>query len=247
MITQRLSLGLVAGILVAALLGAPASAATLELSGPAGASVSLNERPLGQFPIDGPLDLPPGYYTIQCELQGHAPYQYTVRLVSIQDWQRVQVRLIPFSRRVAWSSNLLFAGLGQHYVGHDFRGYVYNVIEAGGLLTALAAELQRNNFESDYLKLVDLYNASINGEEIVSLSETAESKYNDMKDMESLRDTGLIVAGGAIVVSIMDALLSFPAVEGGGGAVPVETGSLETPWPGNNTDHALHANLRLAF
>lgn len=247
MITQRLSLGCLLGALVIGLLSGPVAAATLELTGPDGATVSLNDRPLGAFPLTGPLDLPPGSYTIHVRRQGYAPYDQTVRLLSINDWQRVTVRLTPYSRRVAWSSNILLAGMGQHYLGHSFRGYVYNAAEVGGLLTALAAELQRSNLKSDYLKLVSLYSSSINAEEIVQLSATAETKYNDMQDMETLRDTGLVVAGSAIVVSIIDALLAFPSVEAGGGAVPVETGRLDQPAPGNTPDLALHAGVRLTF
>ncbi len=247
MITQRLSLGFLLGVLLVGLMSNTVTAATLEVTGPAGAMISLNNRPLGTFPLDGPLDLPPGSYTIHVQRPGNEPYENTVRLMSITDWQRVTVRLIPFSRRVAWSGNLLLAGLGQHYLGHSFRGYVYNAAEVGGLLTALAAELQRSNLKSDYLKLADLYNSSINAEEIVQLGNAADAKYNDMHDMADLRDTGLMVAGGAIAISIIDALLSFPKVEAGGGAVPVQTSQLDTSWQNNNTDHALHASLRLAF
>ncbi len=250
MITQRQSLGLLVGALLLSLCGWPAgtaAAATLELTGPAGAVVSLNDRPLGQFPLDGPLDLPPGNYEIRCNLKGYAPYQHKVRLTSIKDWQRVAVRLLPFSRRTAWSSNLLFAGLGQHYLDHSFRGYVYNAAEAGGLLAALAGELQRSNLKNDYLKLVDQYNSTLNAEDIVRLGAEAEAKYSDMKDMEELRDTGLMIAGGAIVLSIIDALLIFPSVEGGTGPVPMDTGSLDTPWRDSETNNALHASLRLTF
>lgn len=250
MISQRQSPGLLCGVLLlglAALGPRQAAAATLELTGPAGATVALNDRPLGRFPLADPLDLPPGRYDIHCHQDGHLPYTYTVRLLSNDDWQRVTVRLVPLSRRTAWSSNLLLAGLGQHYLGHGRRGYVYNAVEIGGLLTALAGELQRSNLESDYLKLADLYNRAVNAEEITRLRGEAETKYNDMQDMESLRDTGLIVAGGAIVVSIVDALLSFPAVAAGGGTVPVDTGALETPWRGTAHANAMHAGLRLSF
>jgi len=151
------------------------------------------------------------------------------------------------SKRTAWSSNILFAGLGQHYVGHSFRGYVYNVAEAGGLLTAIAGELQRSDLEKEYLKLVDLYQTSINADEAVGFRNEAEAKYSDMKDMEELRDLGLMVAGGAILISIADALLTFPSATAGGGAVPLATSSLETPWSENATDRSLHAGLRLRF
>lgn len=248
MITQRLSLGLLLGTLVVGLLSGMATAATLELTGPAGTIVSLNDRPLGAFPLEGPLDLPPGSYTIHAQRQGYAPYEQTVRLLSITDWRRVTVRLTPFNHRVAWSSNILLAGMGQHYLGHGFRGYVYDAAEVGGLLTALAAELQRSNLKNDYLKLASLYNSSINAEEIVRLSSAADTKYSDMKDMEDLRDTGLMVAGGAIALSIIDALFTFPGVEAGGGAIPVETGSnLDLPGHDSTPDLALHAGVRLTF
>jgi len=50
MITQRQSLGLLTAALIIMLAG-PVMAATLELTGPAGATVSINDRPLGQFPL----------------------------------------------------------------------------------------------------------------------------------------------------------------------------------------------------
>ncbi|MDX2472789.1 MAG: PEGA domain-containing protein [Candidatus Krumholzibacteria bacterium] len=235
------------GALVLILLATSATAATLDLTGPAGSTVSLNDRPLGQFPLDGPLDLPPGRYTVRCQMQGYVPYEQAVRLVSIKDWQRIAVRLTSYSRKTAWTSNLMFAGLGQHYLGHNFRGYVYNAAEAGGLLTALAGELQRSDLEKDYNKLVDLYNGAINADEITSLGNEAEAKYTDMQDMEELRDLGLMVAGGAIVISIIDAMIAFPSLAAGDGSVPVDTGSIEAPWNDAKTERALHAGLRLTF
>ena len=246
MITQRQSLGLLTAALIIMLAG-PVMAATLELTGPAGATVSINDRPLGQFPLGDPLDLPPGRYEIRCQLKGYAPFEHSVRLTSITDWQRVAVRMIPYSRRTAWSSNILFAGLGQHYLGASFRGYVYNAAEAGGLLTALAAELQRSDLNNDYLKLADLYNEQLNGDELVRLREEADAKYDEMKDMEEMRDLGLMVAGGAIVVSIIDALLTFPSIEAGSGQLPLDTSNFETPWSDTESDNALHASLRLKF
>ncbi len=246
MITQRQSLGLLAATLII-MLAAPVMAATLELTGPAGATVSINDRALGQFPLAESLDLPPGHYEIRCQLKGYVSYEQSVRLTAITDWQRLSVRMVPFSRRTAWASNLLLAGMGQHYLDKGFRGYAYNIAEAGGLLTALAAEMQRSDLESDYLKLAELYGTELNSDELVRLRETADAKYDEMKDMEDVRDLGLMVAGGAIVVSIIDALLTFPGLEAGSGHVPLDTSALETPWSDTETDNALHASLRLKF
>ncbi len=241
------SKSLLAGALLLALLTGSATAATLELTGPPGATVTLNDRPLGVFPLDGPMEVPPGYYTIISQLPGHAVFEQRVRLVAVNDWQRITVRLIPFSRTTALGSNLLLAGLGQHYLDNGLRGYIYNAAEAGGLLTALAGELQRSNFEKDYLKLVVLYDEAINADEIVTLAAASESKYQDMTDMEDLRDLGLMVAGAAIVVSMLDVMITFPKVEAGSGSVPMATSALETPWNSTETDNSLHAGLRLKF
>ena len=225
-----------------------AGAATLELTGPAGATVSLNDRPLGQFPLaESSLELPPGHYTIRCQLRGYVPYEQIVRADVGQQWQRLSVRMVPLSKRTAWTSNILLAGLGQHYVGHNFRGYVYNVAEVGGLLTAITGELKRSDLEKDYLKIVDLYESSLDAEEIFQYSEAADAKYDEMKEAEEQRDLGLMVAGGAILISIADVLLTFPNATAGGGPVPLATSSLETPWSENAADHSLHAGLRLTF
>jgi hypothetical protein len=250
MITPRPSLGRLTVALLLTIIvlsGLDAAAATLELSGPSGTVVSLNGRVLGTFPLDGPLDLPPGSYTIRCRRQGHVPCEQTVRLITVSDWQHLTVRLAPYSRRTALGSNLLLAGMGQHYLGNGLRGYVYNAAEVGGLLTALAGELQRSNLKGDYLRLNELYNGAINAEDVLAYRADRDAKYSDMQDMERLRDTGLLIAGGAVVVSIIDALLSFPALEAGAGPVPVDTGVRATPRADTETQPALHAGVRVSF
>ena len=228
-----------------------AGAATLEITGPPGASLVINGQDMGFFPLDGPLELAPGAYTLKSELPGYKKYEHTLRLVGDNDWERLAVRMVPYSRKTAWTSNILFAGLGQHYLDKSIRGYVYNAAEAGGLLVAILAELDRNNLNKDYLELEDLYNSSINADDITRYRESADQTYSEMKDAEKRRDTGLMVAGGAIVVSIIDALVFFPHVEAGAGHVPLNTGSLDNgildsgPWAASAT--ALHASVKLEF
>jgi len=233
---------------LSAVLPVAALAATLEITGPPGASLVINDQDMGFFPLDGPLDLPAGTYTIKSKLRGHAAYEHTLKLVGDNDWQRVAVRMVPFSRKTAWTSNILFAGLGQHYVGRKTRGYLYNLAEAGGLLVALMAELDRNNLSNEYLELQDLYNSSINADDITRFREEADQAYSDMKDAEDMRDTGLMVAVGAIAVSILDSILFFPSVEAGVGPVPMDTGALDTwQWNNSNPLKTVHVAVRLEF
>jgi len=241
MITPKQSLGLLSSLLLAGLLCTDADAATLDLTGPAGAAVSLNDRPLGQFPLAGPLDLPPGKYRVTCHVPGHAAFDQTIRLASIDDWQRLTVRPTPYNHRTAWSSNMLLAGLGLHYLDHPVRGYLYNAAEIGGLLVALTGELQRTNLNNDYIVLMNQYHSTINGDEALRLGNLAAATYQDLQNQTDLRNTGLMVAGGAIAVSIIDALISFPSLAAGVGEVPLETALLSSPAT------ALHAGVRLTF
>lgn len=224
-------------------------AATLEITGPDGATVMLNEHIVGFLPLSEALVLNPGSYEVKSELPGYLPFETTVQLTEASHWQRLQIRLIPMSKKTAWTSNLLFAGMGQHYMGKSFKGYFFNLVEAGGLLTAFSGEVQRSNYRKDYLSLKSKYDAAINPDDMDYYKGLTEQAYSDMEDMEDLRNTGLMVAGGAIVVSILDAVFLFPGVDVGPGEVPVQTGALDSPFFNNdhNSLETIHAGFKLGF
>ncbi len=232
---------LTALVLASALCGG-ARAATLDITGPAGAAVFLDGAALGFFPLSGPVNTTTGRHDLRCEMPGYEVFRQELALEADGDELRVIVRMTPLSRRTAVGSNLLLAGLGQHYLGHSWRGYFYNAAEIGGLLTALGGAIQRSNYRQDYLLLRDRYAQAVNADEIADLRAATEKAYSDMEDMESLRDLGLAVAGGAVVLSMLDAWLSFPSVTVGAGVTPAATtANAETSAP------AVHAGLSLDF
>ena len=154
-------------------------------------------------------------------------YEHELRLLGDNDWQRLAVRLVPYSRKTAWSSNILFAGLGQHYLGKSTRGYIYNAAEAGGLLVALFAELERSN---PARTISTSWTSTTRPSMPTTSPATAKPPTRPTatwRTRKDLRNTALMVAAGAIVVSILDAIIFFPSVEGGAGPVPLDTGSLE--------------------
>lgn len=234
-------------------LSATAQGAILELSGPEGASVVVNGRARGFFPLEHPLDLGPGYYQVDCQLPGHKDYHWEVFLADESDWKRLHVRMTPYSRKTAVTSNILLAGLGQHYLDKPTKGWVFNIAEVGGLLTALVAEAGRSNFRKDYLLLMDNYNAAINEDDLAHYQLKAEEAYQDMTDMESLRDTGLIVAGSAIVLSMLDAMFLFPAIDVGSGPGVSSLGTEHDSTLGLGSSAAvdyfttIHAGIKLGF
>ena len=227
----------------------PADAAVLELTGPEGASVAITGRPRGFFPLDHALDLGPGKYLIECRLPGHKDYAWTILLASEEDWQRLHVRMTRYSKTTAVGRNLIFAGLGQHYLDKPAKGWFFNIAEAGGLLTALVAEAGRSNYRKDYLVLIDKYENAINGADIAHYRLKSQEAYQDMEDMEKLRDAGLLVAGGAIVLSMLDAWLLFPAVEmgPGPGLTPSSDEAADALSSASQHFTTVHAGFKLSF
>lgn len=222
----------------------PVAAATLQMSGPAGAPVRVNGSMVGFLPLAGPLTLPPGGYEISCEVPGFQPYRQSVRILQDDEWRHVTIRLQAYSRRTAVLSNVALAGLGPRYLGHSGRGRLYAAAEIGGLLAALFGEMARSSAQEEYLLALEDYRAAIEAGEIADLRAAADAKYRDAADAADLRDLGLTVAAGAVVVSMLDSWLSFGAVSAGGGDLPVATGSAAAA---TTASPSFHTAVRLGF
>jgi hypothetical protein len=238
----------VAAAVLAGAAAAPAGAAGLDLVGTPGTAVHINGLDMGKLPLAGPLDLQPGTYVVEGKLRGCLDFATTVRLDDESGLVQVHLRMMPLSRRTAWTSSVLYAGLGQFYTGHDARGWLYAVAETGGLLTAIAGELQRTNYRKDYLVLMDSYYETINADEAAYYRRQAAKAYSDMEDMEKLRDTGLLVAAAAVGISVLDALITFPSLEAGPGAGPAAVGRIDDA-PGAPLQGlaGAHAAFKLSF
>lgn len=234
---------LLAAVLLLVALPAGSLAATLQVTGPDGASVAVNGRIMGFLPLAAPLNLVPGQYEITSELPGYLVFKTEVSLSEVNSWQRLQIRPVPMSKKTAWASNLLFAGLGQHYMGKSIKGYFFNLAEAGGLLTALAGELQRGNYRQDYLLFKGKYNSSLNPQDLERYQGLAAGAYSDMEDMESLRNTGLTIAGSAVILSILDSVLRFPRIQTGLGETPLQSRYA----PPQSLVGTVHAGFNLKF
>jgi hypothetical protein len=221
----------------------------VRLAGPPGAQLTIDDRTVGTFPLTGPLTLAPGEYRVEATLPGYQPFEQTLAIDDSGGDRYLRVRLDPYRRKHAWTSNLLFAGLGQHYLDKPVKGYAFNLVEAAGLLITLTGQARYDNYKQDYLLLQDAYNTAINAEEIATYKAATDEAYSQMEDAENLRNTGLLVAAGAIVVSIIDVLLFFPEVEAGPGPVPPVVGRAMPAGPGPADDpwRSIHAGVALKF
>lgn len=241
--TAGATFGLTVLLMLAA---AAAPAATLQITGPPGASVRLGDTDLGLLPLAGPLQIEPGVYELQCRARGYRDLTETVILAEPGDWLHLRLRPEPLERRHAVGASLAYAGLGQWYSGARLRGWVYFLGETGGLLTALAGELQRQNHRDDYLNHKARYDAALIAAEIALWRARAERSYQDLKDMESLRNTGLYVAAGAYVLSLLDAWLFFPGADIGPGLVPPAP-LTAAAFGGPQRPSGIHARVTIGF
>ena len=101
----------------------------------------------------------------------------------------------------------------------------------------------------DYLLLKDNYDTAIDADQIADYKAAADEAYQQMENAEQLRNTGLMVAVGAIAVSILDAVLFFPSAAAGPGPVPPISGqaAMDVPGSAENPWHSVHAGLVLTF
>lgn len=251
-LTRRRSIPRILTVYAAAALAAAAllpvsraTAATLQLAGPAGASVVLNGRAVGFLPLSGPLTLPAGTWDLLCEMPGRTPHRQRFVFENDGEWRHITVSLLPYSRRTAVLSNVVLAGLGPRYLGHSTRGWIYSVVEVGGLMTALSGEITRSNANKEYLLAMEAYRQPVSADDIVALRTAADAKRQDVGDAAALRDLGLLTAAGAVVVSMLDAWLSFGAVTAGAGDLP--TAGATTEAANAFASPSFHSALRLSF
>lgn len=223
--------------------GQPAQAGLVHFSGPVGATVRIDGRDLGVLPL-APQRLPVGVYEVECRARGHEPLTQSVLVPEGDAAVHLRLRPLMLRRSRALTGSLLYAGLGQWYSGARWRGWAYFTGETVGLLTALTGELGRVTKKDDYTNALRTYEQAVEPDQIAFWRRQTAQAYQDLSDMEDLRDTGLMIAGGAWVLSLLDAWLLFPSVDVGPGPVPPATAAmldLDQRWQG------VHAAVTLAF
>lgn len=245
MIRPARRLSVLAATLASMLLAAvpAAEAATVHFTGPAGAEVSIDGVELGVLPL-APLELPVGSHEVRSQARGYEKLTQALDVSDPTAVMHVRLRMLPLRRSRAVTGSLLYAGLGQRYAGADLRGWVYFAGETIGLMTALGGELSRANEEDEYINAIRNYEAAVSAGQINRWRQEADAAYQNVQDMEDVRNTGLMIAGGAWLLSLLDAWLLTPIVDVGAGAVPPAAASLEAP---RESPVGAHAAVTIAF
>ncbi|MBD3221670.1 PEGA domain-containing protein [bacterium] len=219
-----------------------ADAATVHLTGPAGAEVSIDGQHLGSLPL-APLDLPVGTHVVRCRAHAHEDLTQDLVVADPTAIQHVRLRPLPLRRSRAVTGSLMYAGLGQWYAGADLRGWAYFLGESVGLITALGGELARSNEQDEYTNAIRNYEQAVAAPDVTFWRNEAATAYQNARDMADLRDLGLMIAGGAWALSILDAWLLTPTVDVGAGPVPPSAMRADMPAPLDG----VHAAVTIEF
>jgi PEGA domain len=215
----------------------PASAATLDISGPTGARLWVDGAELGTLPLSEPVEVDMGTHTLELRLGGFENHVEDVRVASDDANMVLNLSMLPLQRWRAAAYSALFGGLGQHYEGHSFRGWTMMGLQVAAAAVAAYGESKFQSGRDDFEILDRKYDSAVAPSEIASLREQRDAAYEDMGSAENIRNMAL---AGVIAVglwSVVDAWLGFenitievapvPAVSSSG---PISLDSVRVGW-----------------
>ena len=124
------------------------------------------------------------------------------------------VRRSFISKKDAIVLSVIYPGLGQMTAGQKYKGISLFVAETFSLLFAINANEDYNTKQKVYDKDIDIFNGLAKG----GVYKEAVSEFNDLKDrcdeldnLNTIRNTALIVAGAVWAYNIIDSILFSPS------------------------------------
>ena len=245
--TRSIPISMIALALCLGITMAPdlSTGASLELIGPPGTLISIDDEVIGTLPLAEAVNIRTGDYIIVASLPGAEPFVRNISVHRSNEQLTLHVRLSPMSRRSAVLSSLMIAGAGQRYEGHSKMGWGLTLAEVGGLAFALISDSQVQNHKNDYLLAQDVYNNAITQADIDAARVDMQAIFDDMDSAVSQRDAAMMVAVGAVVVSVIDAFVRFPALDTGFDLNTV--GPFETTSASTTPDPGFHVALSWGF
>jgi hypothetical protein len=111
------------------------------------------------------------------------------------------------SKRAFWRS-LFFPGVGQNYLGHNFRSFLFQAGFLASAAYAIDANLDYDRADNRYkIALLDVQEAQTVPERDAALVRLGAAS-DDRSDNETRRDVMLIIAGSVWLLNVIDAAFS---------------------------------------
>lgn len=199
------------GLLLACLvcLAVPCGAATIALSGPAGARVFLDGERVGTLPLDSPIEVNVGQYDLRLQLAGYEDHHEQVRVRSKDAAMVMKLSMLPLQRWRAATYSALLAGLGQHYERRSRRGWTMMGLQLAAGVVAGIGEAQFQSHRDDYEVLNRKYEVAVSPSVIASLRDQRQTAYDDMGTAQTLRNLALAGVAAVGIWSVLDAWMGF--------------------------------------
>jgi hypothetical protein len=126
------------------------------------------------------------------------------------------------SRRAFWRS-LFFPGVGQNYLGNNFRSFLFQAGFLASAAYAIEANLDYDRADNRYrLALIDLEEAQTVPEKEAALAQLGAAS-DERRDNETKRDVMLVITGSVWLLSVIDAAFSETPQEAAGTSIGFET------------------------
>lgn len=208
-------------LLILAAIAMPALGAELLVRGTPGATLRVDGEVVGLLPLDDPLELSEGEHELQLSLRGYRTHRSDFEL-SDAEFRVMDLQLGALEPRTAAAASAVLAGLGQIYSGRPKTGAVFLGLQISAAVTAVLLENEYKQRREDYQRAHLAYSEAIEPEEIALLRPQVESAWNDLNDLEPIRDGFVYSIFAIALVSAAEAWWNFPHLEVD--ATPIEGG-----------------------
>lgn|GEM_PF-3261652 len=183
-----------------------AQAATLDVTGPAGAEVLIDGQSYGALPLDAPLELPVKQLMIlQVRRGGYSTHEQQIYLNEPTTEMVVEIELLPLGRRTAMVSSAILAGSGQFYQGRMTAGWIQMGLQVAAWSSVVYGELTFQNRRDDYEDLNQKYQDALAPSEITRLRDERDTAWNELDDAKTWRNASLGAVALIAAYSVFDA------------------------------------------
>lgn len=217
-------LGLLTGLVLVILGPTMARAATIDVTGPAGAEVSIDGAARGVLPLPRPLPVEPGRRILEVRKRGHVTHQEVVEVTSPDHAIQIDVDLISLNRWQAMGSSAVLAGLGQLYQSRPTMGWTMLALQVGAWGWLFYSEDQYKSARDDYLTELTAYEAETDRFDIVARRDATLAAFDDVESKNDLRTYATITVIAIGAWSVFDAWRQHDRYyEASESSLPIET------------------------
>lgn len=125
------------------------------------------------------------------------------------------IRMTRRSQMATGLRSAILPGWGQFHAGHNLKGTVFILAEAGAMTGVLVADSKREDAMRIHERAVRAYNSADQVDEIEAAYDAMLNAFDDVERWHENRKRWIYVAGAVWIANVLDAALLIPN-EGGG-------------------------------